>query len=277
MDTNELQKLANKIRLEAVRMVYEGKDGHPGPALSIADIVTTLYFDMMNVDPNNPSWDDRDRFVLSKGHACPILYAALNEKGYFDPKVIHFNLRQLHSMFQGHPSMHNTPGVDMTTGSLGNGIAIGAGMALAAKVQKKEYYTYVICGDGELQEGVCWEGANTAAGNNLDNLIVFVDRNGWQSCKSVECTIGRNNPADRFRAFGWNVQQINGHDIDAIKNAIAKAKSMKGYPNCIVCDCIKGKGVSYMENNNAWHKGVPTDEEYAIAVKELEALVDDRI
>lgn len=269
MDTKELQKTANKLRLEAVRMVYEAKDGHPGPALSSADIVTALYFNIMNVNPQNPNWPDRDRFILSKGHACPIWYAALNEKGYFKPKVEHFNLRKLHSMFQGHPSMHSTPGIDMTSGSLGNGIAIGAGMALAAKVQKKEYYTYVVCGDGELQEGICWEGANVATGNRLDNLIVFVDRNGWQSYKSVESTIGINNPADRFRAFGWEVQEINGHDMDSIKKAVEKAKQYKGLPHCIVCDCIKGKGVSYMENNNAWHKGVPTDEQYLIAVKEL--------
>lgn len=269
METKELQKLANKLRLEAVRMVYEGKDGHPGPALSSADIVTALYFDIMNVDPKNPGWEDRDRFVLSKGHACPIWYAALNERGYFEPKVEHFNLRQLHSMFQGHPSMHSTPGIDMTSGSLGNGIAIGAGMAAAGRAQKKDYYTYVICGDGELQEGVCWEGANMAAGRKLDHLIVFVDRNGWQSYKSIDFTVGRNNPADRFRAFGWHVQEIGGHDIGAIKAAVEIAKSAEGRPSCIVCDCVKGKGVSYMENNNAWHKGVPTDEEYAIAVKEL--------
>lgn len=269
METKELQKLASKLRLEAVRMVYEGKDGHPGPALSIADIVTTLYFDVMNINPKDPEWPDRDRFILSKGHACPIFYAALNERGYYSPKVEHFNLRQLHSIFQGHPSMRSTPGVDMTSGSLGNGIAIGAGMAAAAKAQHRNYYTYVICGDGELQEGVCWEGANMARGRKLDNLIVFVDRNGWQSYKSVEFTVGINNPADRFRAFGWHVQEIGGHDIDAIKAAVAVAKSAKGRPSCIVCDCIKGKGVSYMENNNAWHKGVPTDEQYAIAVKEL--------
>lgn len=269
METKNVKKMADKLRLEAVRMIYEGKDGHPGPALSIADIVATLYFDIMKIDPKNPDWEDRDRFILSKGHACPIWYAALNERGYFEPKVEHFNLRQLGSDFQGHPSMHSTAGVDMTSGSLGNGIAIGAGMAAAAKAQKKDYFTYVICGDGELQEGVCWEGANVAAGRELDNLVVFVDRNGWQSYKSVEFTVGRNNIAERFRSFGWHVQEISGHDIDGIKAAVTMAKAVKGKPHCIVCDCIKGKGVSYMENNNAWHKGVPTDEQYTIAVKEL--------
>ena len=269
MNTQELQKLANKLRLEAVRMVYEGKDGHPGPALSIADIVATLYFDAMNVDPKNPEWEDRDRFILSKGHACPIWYAALNEKGYFEPKVEHFHLRALGSTFQGHPSMHSTKGIDMTSGSLGNGIAIGAGMAAAAKIQKKDYFTYVICGDGELQEGVCWEGVNMATGRKLDNLVVFVDRNGWQSYKSVDFTVGQNNIADRFRAFVWHTQEISGHDIDGIKAAVAIAKGYKGKPHAIVCDCIKGKGLSFMENNNAWHKGVPTDEQWEIAKKEL--------
>ena len=269
MTQEQIHAMAQKLRLEAVRMIYEGKDGHPGPALSIADIVATLYFDVMNIDPKNPQWEDRDRFILSKGHACPILYAALNERGYFEPKVEHFQLRQLHSMFQGHSSMHSTPGIDMTSGSLGNGIAVGAGMAAAAKVQGRDFTTYVICGDGELQEGVCWEGVNMAAGRKLDNLVVFVDRNGWQSYKSVEFTVGNNNIADRFRAFGWHTQEIDGHNIDAIRSAVTIAKSQKGVPACIVCDCIKGKGVSYMENNNSWHKGVPTDEQYAIAVKEL--------
>ena len=269
MTNEQLHEIAQKLRLEAVRMIYEGKDGHPGPALSIADIVATLYFEEMNIDPKNPGWPDRDRFIVSKGHSCPIVYAALNERGFFEPKVEHFRLRQLHSMFQGHPSMHNTPGIDMTSGSLGNGIAIGCGMALAAKASGRDYYTYVICGDGELQEGVCWEGANTAAGRKLDNLILFVDRNGWQSYKTIEFTVGTNNPADRFRAFGWDVQEIDGHDYAAIRAAIANAKARKGMPSCIVCDCVKGKGLSFMENNNAWHKGVPTDEEYAIAVKEL--------
>ena len=269
MTQEQIHAMAQKLRLEAVRMIYEGKDGHPGPALSIADIVATLYFDVMNIDPKNPQWEDRDRFILSKGHACPILYAALNERGYFEPKVEHFQLRQLHSMFQGHPSMHSTPGIDMTSGSLGNGITVGAGMAAAAKVQGRYFTTYVICGDGELQEGVYWEGVNMAAGRKLDNLVVFVDRNGWQSYKSVEFTVGNNNIADRFRAFGWHTQEIDGHNIDAIRSAVTIAKSQKGVPACIVCDCIKGKGVSYMENNNSWHKGVPTDEQYAIAVKEL--------
>ena len=269
MNTKEIKKVADKLRLEAIRMVYEGGDGHPGPALSIADIVATLMFDIMNLDPKNPEWEDRDRIIVSKGHSCPILYAALNERGYYEPKVEHFKLRQLGSIFQGHPSMHNTSGIDMTSGSLGNGIAVGAGMAVSAKVNKRDYYTYVITGDGELQEGVCWEGVNVCTGHGLDNIIVFVDRNGWQSYKTVDETVGMNNPGDRFVSFGWHVQEIDGHDIDAIREAVAAAKACKGKPSCIVCNCVKGKGVSFMENNNDWHKGVPKDEQYALAVKEL--------
>lgn len=269
MNTAELQKTANRLRLIAVDMVYKGKDGHPGPALSIADIITTLYFDVMKIDPDNPDWEDRDRFVISKGHACPIYYAALSERGYFGEKVKDFKLRTLGSKFQGHPVMNKTKGVDMTSGSLGNGIAIASGMAIAGKCRKKDYYVYSIVGDGELQEGICWEGINLAAGQNLDNLIVFADKNGWQSGGTIEETIGSNNLKERFTAFGWDVQEIDGHDIDAIRDAITKAKTVKGKPSIIVCDCIKGKGVSYMENSNTWHKGVPTDEQYAIAVKEL--------
>lgn len=272
MNASELKKMADHLRMVAVDMVYRGGDGHPGPALSIADIMTVLYFDEMRVDPANPNWEDRDRFILSKGHACPILYAVLSEKGYFGEKVENFHLRELGSMFQGHPTMQKTRGLDMTSGSLGNGIAVGAGMAIAGKYRKKDYNVFVICGDGELQEGVCWEGANTAAGHDLDNLIVFVDRNGWQSWGRCEETVGNNDIAERFEAFGWHVQSIDGHNYDQIKEAIANAKAAKGKPSAIVCECIKGKGLSFMENNNKWHKGVPTDEEYQIALKELGGL-----
>lgn len=269
MNISQLQQKANELRLTAVRMVYEGKDGHPGPALSIADIVTVLYYDEMQVDPQNPNWQDRDRFILSKGHACPIVYAALSDKGYFGEKVQDFHLRALGSKFQGHPVMNKTPGIDMTSGSLGNGIAIGAGMAIAGKYQQKTYHVYVIVGDGELQEGINWEGINLAAARKLDNLIVFADKNGWQSGGSVEETIGPNNIKERFEAFGWHAQEICGHDHGAIKNAISLAKKTKGKPSVIVCDDMKGKGIPYMEDNNAWHKGVPNDQEYEIAVKVL--------
>ena len=274
METKELQILANRLRLRAVEMVYQGGEGHPGPAMSIADIVAVLYFDEMRIDPGNPDWEDRDRFIISKGHSCPIIYAALDAKGYFGAPVENFHLRELHSDFQGHPTMQKTKGLDMTSGSLGNGIAIGAGMAIAGKYQKKDYNVFVICGDGELQEGICWEGANAAAAHHLDNLIVFADRNGWQSGGTIEETIGENNIAERFASFGWHTQEISGHDIDAIKAAIAAAKAEKGRPSMIVCDCIKGKGISYMENNNAWHKGTPNDEQMEIARKELTAAIE---
>ena len=269
MEIQDLYKVSNRLRLEAVRMVHEGGDGHPGPALSIADIVTTLYFDEMNVDPANPVWEDRDRFILSKGHACPIYYAALSEKGYLGDKVEDFKLRELGSKFQGHPVMNKTPGVDMTSGSLGNGISIGCGMAKAGKYMKKDYRVFVIVGDGELQEGVCWEGINTGAALNLDNLYVFVDKNGWQSGGSVIDTIGSNDIKEKFEAFKWDVQEIDGHDIEAIKKAIRKAESVKGKPSVIVCNNIKGKGLSFMENDNAWHKGVPSSDQYGMAVNEL--------
>lgn len=184
-----------------------------------------------------------------------------------------FKLRSLGSRFQGHPVMNKTSGVDMTSGSLGNGLAIASGMAIAGKYNGKDYNVYVITGDGELQEGVCWEGINIAASHKLDNMIAFVDRNGWQSGGSVEDVIGSNNIKDRFEAFQWDVQEIDGHDIDAIREAVDKAKAVKGKPHVIICDCVKGKGVSYMENDNAWHKGVPTDEQYALAVKELGGVI----
>ena len=269
MNREELKATADRLRLVAVDMVYRGKDGHPGPALSIADIVATLFFDKMHIDPKNPGWEDRDRFILSKGHACPIYYAALSERGYFGEKVDDFRLRELGSKFQGHPVMNKTPGVDMTSGSLGNGIAIGAGMAIAGKYRKKDYDVFVIAGDGELQEGICWEGINLAAAKKLDHMIVFVDKNGWQSGGSVEETIGSNNIAERFAAFQWHTQEIDGHDIDAIRKAIDNARAEKGRPSVIVCNCIKGKGLPFMENNNAWHKGVPSDEQYKEAVRIL--------
>lgn len=269
MNATELKELANRLRFTAVDMVYRGKDGHPGPALSIADIMAVLYFDEMRLDPENPDWEERDRFILSKGHACPIWYATLSERGFFGEKVSDFRLRALHSDFQGHPTMQKTRGVDMTSGSLGNGIAIGSGMAIAGKYRHRNYNVFVIVGDGELQEGICWEGINAAAAHKLDNLIVFADRNGLQSGGTVEDIQGSNNIGERFAAFGWHVQEIDGHNIDEIRRAISEAKAATGKPSVIVCNDTKGKGVSYMENNNAWHKGVPTDEEYETAKREL--------
>ncbi len=269
MEIKELDEVAKILRLEVVRMVHEGGDGHPGPALSIADIVTTLYYDIMDIDPSKPQWEDRDRFILSKGHACPIYYAALSEKGYFGDKIQDFKLRALGSRFQGHPVMYKTSGVDMTTGSLGNGISIGCGMAIAGKYQKKDYRVFVIVGDGELQEGVCWEGINTAAALGLDKMYVFVDKNGWQSGESVANILGSDNYKERFESFQWDAQEIDGHDIGAIKASVATAEQVKGKPHVIVCNTVKGKDLSFMENDNLWHKGVPNAEQYEKAIMEL--------
>lgn len=250
-------------------MIYEAKDGHPGPALSIADIIAVLYFSEMRIDPHKPQWPDRDRLILSKGHACPIVYAALSERGYFGSPVKHFNLRGLGSIFQGHPVMGKTPGIDMTSGSLGNGIALSAGMAAAARHLNKDFNVYVITGDGEMQEGIVWEGVNFAAGQHLGNLIAFIDKNNLQSGGTVADVVGANNLADRLAAFGWHIQEIDGHDLDQIRAALKAARNDKERPSAIVCDTVKGKGCSFMENDNGWHKGVPTDEQYAMAVSEL--------
>jgi len=262
MHSNDLAQKAKQLRFDTIRMIHEAKDGHPGPALSIADIIAVLYFSEMRIDPANPQWEDRDRLILSKGHACPIVYAALSQKGYFGAPVDHFNLRGLGSIFQGHPVMNKTPGIDMTSGSLGNGIAIGAGMAVAGKHLGKDYRVFVIVGDGEMQEGITWEGVNFAAAQKLDNLVVFVDRNNWQSGGSVCDIIGANNLPERFAAFKWDVQEIDGHDFTQIEDGIKKNRTVIGKPSVIVCNTVKGKGCDFMEDDNAWHKGVPSDEQF---------------
>jgi transketolase len=263
----ELQKIANQLRLDVVRMVHDAKDGHPGPALSAMDIITTLYFRELNIDPSHPQWADRDRFILSKGHACPALYAALARKGYFS--VDEFKgLRGLGCLLQGHPCMKKTPGVDMTSGSLGNGLSIGVGMAIAAKYRKKSYNTYVILGDGEIQEGIVWEAAMCAKRYQLNNLIVFIDHNGWQSGGQVEQISGLLPILPKWEAFGWHCQAIDGHDFTQIIKSIENAKITPG-PSVIIAKTIKGKGLPFMENDNSWHKRVPTDEELAVAVEVL--------
>jgi transketolase len=270
MDIAQLKQKTAELRIEAVRMVHEGNDGHPGPALSIADIVTALFFQIMRINPKEPGWEDRDRFILSKGHACPVYYAALSHNGYFGEKIRDFQLRGLGSTFQGHPVMGKTPGVDMTSGSLGNGISIGTGMAIAGKYRKKDYRVFVIVGDGELQEGVCWEGIAAAAAHKLDNLFVFIDNNHWQSGGTVEATVGSWDLTKRFAAFDWDVQSINGHDIDQIIKSVDNLRGIRGKPHAIICETVKGKGLSFMENDNSWHKRVPTVEQMKIALKELE-------
>ena len=260
----QLQAIASQLRLDVVRMVHDAKDGHPGPALSAIDMITTLYFREMNIDPANPQWADRDRFILSKGHACPALYAALARKGYFS--VDEFKgLRGMGCLLQGHPCMKKTPGVDMTSGSLGNGLSIGVGMAIAGKYRKKSYNTYVILGDGEIHEGIMWEAALCAKRYQLNNLIVFVDHNGWQSGGQVEEISGLLPILPKWEAFGWHCQAIDGHDFAQIITAIENARKTPG-PSVIIAKTVKGKGLPYMENDNSWHKRVPTDEELSVAV-----------
>ncbi len=272
MTAEELSKVANRLRLDVVETINACGDGHPGPCMSIADIMAVLYFEEMTLDPKNPRWEKRDRFVLSKGHACPILYAALARKGYFDVSELK-GLRTLGSFLQGHPDSNKIPGIDTVTGSLGNGVAIGSGMALGARMQGIGNYTYVIVGDGEEEEGIIWEAAMAAAKFNLGRLIVFADLNNHQSGGRVTELSSLYPVADKWEAFHWHVQSIDGHDIDAIRNAIKEAKKVTDKPSIICCKTVKGKNIPYMEDNNAWHKRVPTDEEVEIAREALKGKI----
>ena len=270
MDNAKLQMLketAKEIRLGILEGVHAAASGHPGGSLSVADIMTYLYFSEMNVNPADPKNPDRDRLVLSKGHTAPALYAALAEKGFFFKDELK-NLRQVGSFLQGHPDMKGTPGVDMTTGSLGLGVSAACGMALAAKIDGKTYRTYAILGDGESQEGQVWEAAMFANQYKLDNIIAFVDCNGYQIDGAVEDVMNPHPVDEKFRAFGWFAQVIDGHDFEAIDSAVAEAEK-SGKPSVIICKTVKGKGVSFMENNYSWHGKAPNDNEYAIAEKEL--------
>lgn len=266
----ELKRIAANVRLGALECVYSAASGHPGGALSIADIVTYLYFAHMRVDPKNPSWAQRDRFVLSKGHTCPALYAVLAEKGYFSKENLK-TFRQIDSFLQGHPDMKNTPGVDMTTGSLGLGISAACGMALSAKIYKDSYRVYSILGDGEVEEGQVWEAAMFAAHYQLDNLCAFVDVNGLQIDGPTETVMNSAPLCDKFRAFGWHTIEIDGHDFEQIAAALQEAGQTVGQPTMILAKCIKGKGVSFMENQVGWHGKAPKQEEYEQAVAEITA------
>jgi transketolase len=267
-DLNKLKDVAKEIRLDIIKMLTESNSGHPGGSLSSVEILTSLYFGEMKVDVKNPKWVDRDRFVLSKGHAAPVLYATLAEKGFFDKAEL-MKLRKINSMLQGHPNMKSTPGVDMSTGSLGQGLSAANGMAIAAKLDKKDYRVHVVLGDGELEEGQVWESAMAAAHYKLDNLVAFVDHNGLQIDGKVTDVMNPEPVADKFRAFGWNVICINGHDYNEIFNAIDKAKECKGKPTMIVAATVKGKGVSFMENLASWHGTAPNKEQSEQAIKEL--------
>ncbi len=274
MNNTQLELIAYKIRKHAIDGVHSAKSGHPGGSLSIADIMAVLYFDEMKVDPTNPKDPDRDRFVLSKGHCAPALYGALAEKGFI-PREDIVTLRKANSYLQGHPDMKNIPGVDMSTGSLGQGICTANGMALAAKLDNKDYRVYTILGDGECEEGQVWEAAMFAAHYKLDNLVAFLDFNGLQIDGDITKVMNPTPFDKKFEAFGWNVITIDAHNFDEIKAALAKAKEVKGMPTLILAKSVKGKGVSYMENNAGWHGAAPNDEQYEIAAKELNAKIEE--
>ena len=266
----DLAKIANQIRIDIIKETNAAGSGHPGGSLSATDILTVLYFDKMNVDPDNPRDPDRDRFVLSKGHIAPGLYATLAERGFFPVEDL-LTLRKADSHLQGHPNMNDTPGVDMSTGSLGQGLSVANGMALAGKLDGKDYYVYVIMGDGEIQEGQIWEAAMSAGHYHLDNLIAFVDHNGLQIDGPNDQVMTVNPIGDKFAAFGWNVIGIDGHDLEAISDAVDAAKAQKGKPTVIVAETVKGKGVSFMENQVGWHGTAPNAEQAAQALAELGA------
>jgi len=264
----ELKKIATNIRLGTLEAVYSASSGHPGGSLSIADLLAYLYFVEMKVDPKNPKWEDRDRLVLSKGHTAPGLYAALAEKGFF-PKEDLKTFRNIESYLQGHPDMKGTPGVDMTTGSLGLGISAACGMALSGKIYNKDYRVYAIMGDGEQGEGQVWEAAMFAAHYKLDNLCAVLDFNGLQIDGPIT-EVMNSTPLDKkYEAFNWHVITIDAHDFNQIEAAFEEAKTVKGKPTLILAKSTKGKGVSYMENSVAWHGAAPKQEEYELAVKEL--------
>ncbi|WP_244833962.1 transketolase [Clostridium sp. BJN0001] len=265
---NELQDMAKQIRKDIVSMLTESASGHPGGSLSIADIMSVLFFKELNIDPKNPKDPNRDRFVLSKGHAAPALYSALARKGFFDPAELN-TLRKINSKLQGHPNMNDVPGIDMSTGSLGQGISAAVGMALAGKLDNKSYRVYTILGDGELEEGQVWEASMSAAHYKLDNLTAFIDNNNLQIDGNIEDVMNPKPIDKKFEAFGWNVLVINGHDYNEILDAIDKAKKFKGKPTAIICNTIKGKGVSFMENQASWHGTAPNKEQCAQALKEL--------
>ena len=268
MDIKALEKTAAEVRVGVVKAIHNAGSGHPGGSLSAADIVTALYFSEMNVDPKNPKMEGRDKFILSKGHAGPVQYSALALKGYF-PVEDFMTLRKLGSKFQGHPDMNKVPGIEMSTGSLGQGFAAAGGMAIANKLNNDPGRIYVLLGDGEIQEGIVWEAAMYAAHYKLDNMVGILDYNGLQIDGRNKDVMTVAPVADKFRAFGWNVLEINGHDFEEILDAFAKARECKGKPTMIVAQTVKGKGVSFMEDNAGWHGKAPNDEETEQAVAEL--------
>ncbi len=268
---NDLLSIAREMRVHIVEMLAAAGSGHPGGSLSATDIIADLYFQHMRLDPENPAWEDRDRFVLAKGHAAPALYAALALRGYFPVEDLQ-GLRKIGSHLQGHPCMSSTPGVDMSTGSLGQGLSVANGMALAGRIDGRSYYVYCLMGDGELQEGQVWEAAMSAAHYGLDHVIAFVDHNGLQIDGHNDEVMTVTPIDEKFRAFGWDVVCIDGHDFKQIDDAIAHAKATKGKPTLVVCETVKGKGVSFMENQVDWHGVAPTPEQATAAVAEIRGL-----
>lgn len=267
-DIKILEEKANSIRKSIVKMICEAKSGHPGGSLSATDILTTLYFSEMNIDPANPKMENRDRFVLSKGHAAPALYATLAERGYFDKELL-MTLRKYGSILQGHPDMKKVPGVEISTGSLGQGLSVANGMALNARITGESYRTYVVLGDGEIQEGQVWEAAMTAAHYKLDNVCAFLDFNNLQIDGNVDKVMGVEPVDAKWEAFGWHVIKIDGHNFTEILNALEEAKNVKGKPTIIIAKTIKGKGVSFMENLASWHGSAPNSEQTEKALEEL--------
>jgi len=265
---NDLKQIALTLRKDIIEMLHESKSGHPGGSLSACEILTALYFKEMRIKADQPDWADRDRFVLSKGHGAPVLYAALAEKGYFSKEEL-FKLRKTGAMLQGHPDMKGTPGVDMSTGSLGQGLAVANGMALSAKLDSKDFRVYALIGDGEVQEGIIWEAAMFAAHYKLDNITVFLDHNGLQIDGENKEVMNIEPIEKKFEAFGWNVLTIDGHDFAQIFDAIEKSKNTKQKPTIIVANTVKGKGVSFMENEAGWHGSAPNDEQTQKALAEL--------
>ena len=267
-DHKGLNEIASIIRREIVTMIHGAKSGHPGGSLSAVEILTALYFDEMNIDPTNPKMEDRDRFVLSKGHAAPVLYATLAERGFFDKKEL-AGFRKFGAMLQGHPDMNKVPGVDMSTGSLGQGFSAACGMAMGSKLDNAPWNVYAILGDGEIQEGIVWEATMSAAHYKLDNLIVFLDYNGLQIDGNIESVMNINPIEGKFKSFGWNVITIDGHDYDQIFAALDIAKDTVGKPTIIIAITIKGKGVSFMENQASWHGSALNDAELKQALLDL--------
>ena len=270
---NKLEITAYKIRKNALTAVYSAASGHPGGSLSIAEIMSVLYFKQMNIDPKNPKMADRDRFVMSKGHCAPALYGTLAERGFFPVEDLK-TFRQSTSYLQGHPDMKGVPGVDMSTGSLGQGICAANGMALAAKLDNKDYRVYAILGDGELEEGQVWEAAMFAPHYKLDNITAFVDLNLLQIDGDIRKVMNPTPVDKKFEAFGWNVITVDAHSVEEIDAAIEEAKTVKGKPTVVICNSIKGKGVSYMENQAGWHGNAPNAEQYAQAIEELDAAIE---